>query len=172
MRAPGATHLFQRVGANGETFRGFGVLIENQLKDGLVLDGWIEPDDDGGFVYAGRYSGLLASYSLTGEQRYVVKMIDPPDLPKVIQNSEGVRWVDREALDSAVSVSVSGQEIHLLSPFMDGFKRTGAIDTYSLVDGSYLYSNKIPAPCYQVVVTEHALYTVDETTVSKWRRSS
>ena len=171
MLPPLGPRLFQRLGPTGEKLESFGVLIENQLRDGLILDGWIEPDLTGAFIYASRYAGLLAAYSMRGERRFLVRMIEPPDLPKLLQDAEGRRWVDREALPSAGSLSVAGDEIHVLSPFLDGLQRKGAIDTYSLSDGSYLYSRRNPEPCYQVVMTEDSIYTVGDVTITKWHRT-
>lgn len=170
MMPAGSPHLFHQLGPAGEPLGSFGSLLENQLRDGLVLDGWVAGMPDQTFVYAGRYAGLLASYSWTGEPHFLVEMIDPPSLPKLIENREGVKWVDREALSSALSVSVSGQEIHVLSPIETAaFKQKGAIDTYDRNDGTYLYSRHVPAPCGQVVVDGSALYTVVDATITRWR---
>jgi len=161
--------LFARVTAGGQPLAEFGRMLTDQRRSSLVLDGLIEGDGRDGFVYAGHYASLLAAYSMQGELRWVVKSVDPTPLPKLIQNDKGMIWVDRGARGNAWSLSVVGDEVHVLSSMPDGLRRAVVLDTYRLDDGAYLYSRRLPERCRWATVTAQHLYTVTDSTISKWR---
>lgn len=169
MQPPGAAELFGLFAADGTRRRTFGRFLADQAASSLVLDGWLEPDGRGGFVYAGLYASVLAGYDGQGKQRFLAETLDPIPLPKLIRNDQGAKWVDREAPPSTVSLSVDGGEIYVLRAIPKGLKRSGGLDVHDLADGSYLYSRKLPESCSWVVMAGGHMVTVTDTTVSKWK---
>lgn len=172
LTAVGSDHLFGVLDREGRLVESFGTFLENQQKNGLVLDGFLSRDGRGGFVYAGLYAGLLAAYSQEGEPRYFVNTIEGLPLPRLFQDSEGKRWVDREAPISALSLSVSGDAIHVVSSFDAGIRRLGVLDTYALEDGSYRHSRRMPEGSSHAAVHGEYLYTLNELNATKWKIGS
>lgn len=148
----------------------FGRFLENQEESSLALEGWLEPNGEGGFIYAALFPGLLASYGPEGRLKFLVQTIDPPPFPKIKRREDGYSFADRESRYSALSLSVAGDEIFILTLKEEGFKRLGVVDAYRRKDGTYLYSTRIPAPSKSVVVTDRYLYTLDESRVTQWLR--
>ena len=169
MQPPGAAELFGLFTADGTRQRTFGRFLADQAASSLALDGWLEPDGRGGFVYAGLFASVLAGYDGQGHQRFVTEILDPIPLPKLIRNDKGAKWVDREAPPSTISLSVDGGEIYALRAIPKGLKRSGGLDVYDLSDGSYRYSRKLPESCSWVVMAGDHMITVTDTTVSKWK---
>lgn len=161
--------LFKRFGLDGQPGRDFGEFLIDQSNRSLALDGWVEPDGADGFVYAGLHAGLLVGYSHDGVQRFAVKTIAPTPLPKLVKTRNFLQ-VDPEAALGSRSLSVSEGEIHLFTAVQSGIKRTGAIDTYDVRTGAYRYSTKIPESCARILVQGNTVYSVTETTISKWTR--
>lgn len=168
MPPPAKEQLFMLFDPQGEKELSFGTFLDEQMRKAQLLDGWIEPLPDGGFVYAATYAGLLAAYRPNGELRFLTETINRPDLPKLIRSGSQT-WVDREAFRTTLSLSLSTHGIHVFTYYETGLKRIGVIDTYNLEDGRYLYSRRLPEQCRQVVVTADHLYTVQDTSIGKWR---
>ena len=166
---PSGADLFGAFGPAGNLQRSFGRLVEQQETFPLVLDGWIKPSGDGGFVYAGHFAGILGRYDRAGRPLFLTDTINAKSLPKLVHDSKGKMWVDREADASSWSMSVDGDEIHLLSAERNGVKVDYALDTYRLRDGKYLYSRALPEECDEIVVHDGSLFTVTATTVTQWR---
>ena len=160
--------IFGRFDAGQKLVGSFGTFLTNQGVNAMALDGWVEPDGQGGFVYAGFYSGLLAGYDAQGRPRFYTEMLDRPPLPKMLRDAQGRSWVDREAQRAVTSLSVSPAGIHVLGLRRSGLKTYGSVDTYDLRDGSYRNSLKLPERCQKIVVTDRHLYTVQDTGLSKW----
>lgn len=163
-----ASHLFSLFSADGEPQHSFGQLLEDQDRKSLTMDGWIESDRRDGFVYAGLHAGVLAGYGLSGKARFLVETIDPKPLPKLVRGNDRI-WIDRDAAINAQSLSVTAEGIHVLTVIPEGFKKRGAIDTYDLDDGAYLFSRKIPEASNRVLVGDDAFYTLTATTVTRWQ---
>ena len=77
----------------------------------LALEGWLEPNGEGGFIYAALFPGLLASYGPEGRLKFLVQTIDPPPFPKIKRREDGYSFADRESRYSALSLSVAGDEM-------------------------------------------------------------
>ncbi|HEV2845773.1 MAG TPA: hypothetical protein VG477_13055, partial [Thermoanaerobaculia bacterium] len=133
-----------------------------------ALDGFVEPDGPEGFVYAGMFTGVLASYTQDGKPRFLVETIDPRPLPRIMRDSRE-SWVDQGADYSTLSLSVADAGIHLLSYMRSGVKRVGTLDTYDRGSGAYLYSRRVPGPCNWAFVTGDHVYTVNHATITKWK---
>ena len=150
----------------------FGTFLSEQGLNAILLDGWIVPDRGDGFVYAALYAGVLAAFGPDGQPRFYSELLDRPELPKILRDSKGLRWVDREAPVAAASLSLSPRGIHVLGVWQEGLKYRGALDTYDLKDGAYRESMRLPESCESAVMTARHLYTVGESSVTKWTLGS
>ena len=166
MNPPGA-ELFAHVTREGEELTSFGVLLENQGSNAITLDGWIQSAPGGGFVFGAQYVGLLIAYDAQGDSRFVAQTVDYASLPKLVRNGNQT-WVDRDAAIPIVSLSVTSNSIHVLAIETDGLRRRGAIDTYSLDDGRYLYSRRLPESCRGIHISARYLYTIGDSTIRRW----
>lgn len=164
----GSPQLFVRYDAEGQEVARFGEVLEDQAVHSLALDGFVTTAADG-FVFGGSVSPFLAGWSFDGERRFLVEVVDTFPMPTLRQDSEKM-WIDRDARHSTVTLSVVGEEIHVFTYFIDGVRRRGAIDTYRLSDGRYLYSRRIPDQCHWLAVgPDGALASVFESTVTLWQ---
>lgn len=166
---PTTDYLFAQYSDSGKLLKTFGRFIENQSENGISLMGWLAEDDAGGFFYAALNVGLIGSYNANGEPRFLVETIDPVPLPKVQISSRGNKKIADKLKVSALSISVSGDELYLLSDARDGERKRRIIDVYRKQDGSYLYSTPVPAACRRVYVKGDYLYTLGDTSVIKWQ---
>jgi len=164
--------LFGRFNRDGQPAESFGRWIADQQTLGLALDGWLASDRHGGFVYGALYGGFLAAYEGNGRQRFAVRTIDGRSLPSLESRESGGIMIDPEAQTSILSLSVSGDEIHVLGAVQQGLRRLGTIDTYDLSSGRYKFSRRVPEGCRRVVVTETLIYTVGERSIAAWQRPS
>lgn len=164
--------IFGRFAPPQRLTREFGTFLTRQGLNAMVLDGWVAPDGGGGFVYAGFFAGVLARYDSAGRPRFYSELLGRTELPKVLRDSQGRRWIDREAPVTAASLSVSSRGIHVLGIYRSGLKMKGKFDTYDLATGTYRESMALPERCQGAVLTERHLYTVQETAVAKWRLAS
>jgi hypothetical protein len=158
--------LFATVVPDSEEATYFGKLTNS--KEAFALDGWIEADGVGGFVYAGIHSGFIAAYNDHSKLRYIRKTIDGLGLPKLNENSRGRIWVDPDWPRSARGLSITDDKIYILAEASSGPKRVGAIDIYDLQTGRYLYSRRLPEACSQVFVTHQHIYTLTDAGFSQW----
>jgi hypothetical protein len=165
--------LFHRYSPQGELTAGFGRLLAGGSQDLLALDGDVARDGAGGFVYAAAHAGLLAAYGPRGETRFQVATIDPVELPRIVQVAGKPSRLAPGARLSALTVSVSGDEIYVLAdvparpPSKAG--RSRALDVYSHRDGRYLYSFHAPEPAPFALVAGDRLYTIRDDVVTRWR---
>ncbi|MCP4547109.1 MAG: hypothetical protein GY835_11640 [bacterium] len=164
----GLPSLFGQFDDTGTLVRHFGDFIENHEMNSLALQGWVISDPIAGFSYTGKYASFIASYDRHGGLRFLVETIDSKPVPKIVRNSRGWKFVDKDAQINARSLSATAGKLHLLTPIQDGFMQIGSIDTYDSSDGTYLYSRRIPEPCQYVVVREDCVYTVSDATITKW----
>ena len=114
--------------ANKETsvVQEFGVLLDDQERDSLALDGWIYGDNRGFFVFAPIFAGYLGSFDLSGHSRFLVETVDPIGLPRMQFHDDGTRMVRPDSARSAFSVSVDGNKIYLLTMWKSGIENLGA----------------------------------------------
>lgn len=165
----GSPLLFARYDSEGRELSRFGELLEEQALHSLVLDGFVEEDPSGGFVFGGSVSPFLAGWSFDGQRRFLVEVVDSFPIPAIRQDSEKM-WIDRDARHSTVTLNVVGEEIHLFTYYVEGIKRRGAIDTYRVTDGRYLYSRRIPATCTWLAIgADGAVASVFESTLTRWQ---
>lgn len=160
--------LFQSYDADGRPGKPFGRLIRDQVRNSMVLDGWLAPAPDG-FVFASNRAGLFAAYDTRGQLLFLAESLDPKPLPRVITDSAGGMRIDSKAGLSALSLSTLGDEVHLFEHVEENGRKVGIIDTFRR-DGAYAYSTRVPEPASSVLVTEGSLYTVRNGTVTRWIR--
>jgi hypothetical protein len=166
---PTSDYLFAQYADSGELLKTFGRFIQNQSENGISLMGWLSEDDSDGFFYAPLNTGLIGSYKMNGESRFLVETIDPVPLPKIQISSKGNKKIADKLTVSALSISVSGDEVYVLSEMKTGEGKHRIIDVYRKQDGSYLYSTRVPVACRRVYVKDDYLYTLGDTSVTKWR---
>lgn len=167
MLAPVSDHLFGLYDGSAHLRRSFGTFLENQGRNAMVLDGWLVPGNEGGFVYAGYYDGLIAGYDAAGRQRFLAEALGRPPLPKMVRDGEKT-WVDRDAPIVIYSLSATPGRIHLLSTYASALRKSGSVDTYDAGDGRYLFSRHIPEKCSGLVVSPRYTYTIDDNRVTRW----
>jgi hypothetical protein len=167
----GSGSPFRLFDESGEDRRALPAFLDGRSDGPFAVEGLLAPDGAGGFIYVGRYVGLIARYSPAGTLDYLVKTINAKGLPKVAKATNGDRWIDREELPNAQSVNVSEGKIFVLTPVRKALRITGSIDVYNLADGRYLYSLRPPALTKHAVMTSDRAYTVDNITLAMWRHS-
>jgi hypothetical protein len=172
MSPPGQSALFKVYNPTGEQLKSFGEIIQEQPGNGIVLDGYIVGDaESNGFVYGGRYMGVMAGYDANGEQRFVVRTIDVPTPPKVLDIG-GKRKMKPNSTQSILTMSIMGDQLYVLSGAAVGGAGGAAeqvMDVYDKRDGTYLFSLKLPVGCKEAVVRPGYVYTRDDGGVTVWR---
>lgn len=148
----------------------FGSFIENQIKHDIVLDGWLTPIRNQGFVYAPLYAGFLAKFSYDGDALFYTHTIVSSPWPKAVESSEGGVYVDRNAPVVLRDVCNFKDTIYTLSRFGLKSDQESAIDAYSKQDGRYLYSIRLPQKARSALVTADNIYTLADTTITIWGR--
>jgi hypothetical protein len=162
---------FRRFDEAGNDLKPLPAFLDGRSDGPFALDGLVASDGTGGYVYVGRYVGLVARYTSAGKLAYLVRTINAKGLPKIAKASNGDRWIDREEIPNAQSVNVSGGKIFILTPIKKALRLTGAIDVYNLADGRYLYSLKPPALTKHAIMTASHAYTVDNISLAMWKHS-
>lgn len=170
MSAAPIKHLFEKYNAAGKFQSSFGLLLRDQNGYHLLTDGRIEIGDDNALYYTLVRAGLLASFSSQGALRFFVETIDRIPLPKIelFAKGSGMR-IDPKAPWAALSINVSDSTIYILSWAGSNGRKGMVVDTYRTVDGAYLESFEIPEKCQSAYFTEKFIYTVEDTTVTKWK---
>lgn len=171
MLTPTGNSLFGDYSLDGHLRRTFGTFLANQGRNAMVLDGWVAPADDGGFIYAGYYDGLIAAYDQAGNPRFLAEALDRPPLPKIVRDGQRA-WVDRDAPMTLYGLSSTPGQIHVLAPFFTALRKVGSLDTYDARDGRYLFSQRVPEKCRGAFISPHYFYTFDDTSISRWQIDS
>ncbi len=162
---PGGNVLFETYDSSGRSLNSFGEIIENQPQHGIILDGHVVSDAEA-FIYGGRNLGVLARYSITGKQEFIVQTIDGVSLPTVQIIEHGIKVKPNSPL-AALSLSLSGNQVYVLSGQTSGERQ--AMDVYNKLDGAYMFSFKLPLFCSEALLHSDRLYTLGEDGVTLWR---
>jgi hypothetical protein len=172
MDTPVYSKLFETYDLSGQPLQSFGELLEDQSDKGIILDGDIVADaENHGFIYGGRYLGIIGGYDLDGNQRFLVRTIDNTPQPNVL-NVEGKQKVKSDTTRPVLSLSVVDQELYILSGVhSDGSAGSGGkvMDVYDKQDGHYLYSWELPADGQEAVVSSNYIYIRRDNEVTVWR---
>jgi len=161
--------LFARFSADAKLQGEFGKLLDDRLN-GLALDGWLGQADRGSLLYVPYYFGWIASYSVSGDLKFLVETIDRVPAPSVHRDSNGYIWVDPDTRVSAKSASLSGDSLYVLSGNDAGSRMSRMVDVYNAGDGSYRYSFNAPEPGTMALMQGDgdSLYMVKDTSVCRW----
>lgn len=171
MTATEGKSLFEIYDLTGRQLKSFGELLADQSEKGIILDGYLVGDENQGFIYGGRYMGVLGAYDTDGNQRYFVQTIDGVAQPNILDIA-GKRKIKPNSTVSVLSMSIVGNELYVLSGVrFDG--QTGpngqVIDVYDKREGRYLHSIKLPMACKAALVRSDYLYTLSKGEVTVWR---
>lgn len=163
-------HLFARYDAEGALVRTFGALLAGAVQDPALIDGSLAADDAGGFVYAPLYLGLLASFTVDGEPRFVVETVGGgADVPEVLAHADGSRRLVPGTARTSLTVHVREGRIHVLSERATASEKTRIIDVYSNADGAYLKSIRLPTGPRDALLDGETLVTVHRSRLRHWR---
>jgi hypothetical protein len=173
MDTPVHSRLFETYDLSGQQLKSFGELLEDQSDKGLILDGDIVADGENhGFIYGGRYLGIIGAYDAEGRQRFLVQTIDNVPQPTVLDIEGGRRKVKPNTTRPVLSISVMDNELYILSGVnTDGTAGSSGkvMDVYSKQDGHYLYSWELPADGQEAIVAWNYIYIRSDNEVSVWR---
>lgn len=148
--------------------KNFGLILHNQDKDSIALDGWSAKISESEFAFAGTHTGLLGIFRVDGSRRLLVKTVDQVPLPPMRSGPLGNRIVRAGLKRCALAVSASANHIYVLTAKHEGIKTLGVVDVYRVTDGSYDFSFRIPEPARRVVVTDDHYFSLSDTSVTKW----
>jgi len=175
MDTPVYSKLFETYDLSGQPLNSFGELLEDQSDKGIILDGDIVGDaENHGFIYGGRYLGIIGAYDAEGKQRFLMQTIDNVPQPAVLAvESEGKkRKIKPDTTRAVLSLSVLNNELYILSGVhVDGASgQNGKVmDIYDKQDGHYLYSWELPAEGQEAVVGSDYIYIRNNSEVTVWR---
>jgi hypothetical protein len=164
------SHLFETYGPDGELRRRFGRLLAGDFQEPLLLDGAVAADAAGGLVFAPTYVGVLAAYDRDGGLRFLVETVGggSRDLPQVVA-TETRRFLDPGARLRSLAVHVAGGLVYVLSERRAASSRSRILDVYSISDGAYLHSLRLPTGPREFLVEGDRLYTVHKDRIETWR---
>jgi hypothetical protein len=173
MSSPVGSRIFRVQGSGGRTVAEYGVLMDQQMRLGIALDGRIAATGSGGFAYAAYRAGILAVTTDRGDSIGVYRQtLEHGGLPDVLVSRSGGAEYARTDPDAPVvtrSISCVDGEIHLLVGTDD--RPDGAVmDVYDVAEGCYRYSYDLPVDALSACVTRTRLATVSDTTVTVWER--
>jgi hypothetical protein len=171
MTAAASNNLFEIYDMTGHQLKSFGELLADQSDKGIILDGYIVNDENHGFIYGGRYVGVIGAYDTDGNQRYFVQTIDGVSQPTILDLTEK-RKIKPNSTVSVLGMSMLGAELYVLSGVrLDGKTGPGGqvIDAYDKREGRYLFSLKLPVVCKAAIVRSDYLYTLSKGEVTVWR---
>lgn len=173
MVTPDYNSLFETYDLSGKQLNAFGELLEDQTSKGLVLDGDIVADAESrGFIYGGRYLGVLAAYDLEGKQRFLMQTIDNVSQPLMVNIDGRMRKVKPNTARAILSLSLLDNELYVLSGVAPSDSGGKVMDVYNKQDGRYLYSWELPAAGQEAVVTSNYIYIRSNNEVTVWRFQS
>ena len=121
--------------------------------------------------YAGNRWGVIAEFSVTGRRIFFVQTVDKIPLPNFEMTKVGESKIARVASSaswSALDITSYGSKLYLFTYAGSIGHKGTVIDVYSANDGSYEGSFEIPIKCRDFDVNGKFIYTVEDTTLTKW----
>ena len=150
----------------------FDNLFDPSSQSSPIRDGWLGSLNDTSVVIAFLHAGLLAGFNSSGGVAFFVRTIDRTPIAELrVYGREGSTAVavDPKAAMSALSISVYGSHIYILSGSeSNGLRNWMPVDVYSSKDGSYEGSFRIPEICKFAEIAGNSLLSIEDTTVTKW----
>lgn len=164
----GTPLLLDLTDADGKPLRSFGNLLKNQHRHALALDGYLATSNES-ILFSGKYVGVLASFSSSGDLQYLVKTIAPPSAPLVVERGKS-RWVEHGALLAASDLAVRAGTLYSLTHRRSGIQVRAMIDLYSVLDGSYQKTLVLPAgeSWRSIAVGPEGLFAASASRVAHW----
>jgi hypothetical protein len=172
MEGPMKPYLFSRYDRGTASPAHFGVLLDQQFRYKLALDGEITADPAGGrFFYGSYYGGMLASFDDSGARRFLVRTIDPAPLPRLVPGRGGVVRVERPSHGAPLlsDVAVAGERLFVLMDLPADRGRSSVLDTYDAGTGRYLESAALPRRCDEIAVGSSAMFLRCGKEVTVWK---
>jgi hypothetical protein len=175
--SPMSSEMFRLFDPSGAEGPSLGKLLKRQEKFGIMLDGWIDSHNSennrksDSLVFAGYRAGLLVGYNFNGDIKFARWAIDATrKLPRILSYSDGHFRVDRKAPLEALSLSIFRDRFYVLTTVKSTYgNRKGALDVYSIDDGRYLGSYRLPSPAMRVYVTDLGWLIMGKDSVTLWR---
>jgi hypothetical protein len=173
MSSPAGDRLFSLYGPGGQAIGACGVLMDQQARLGVALDGRIVGTGSGGFAYAAYRAGVLAVATDTGDSIAVYReTLEQGGFPDVLVSRSGDAEYARSDPDSPVvtrSLSCVDGELHLLLG-LGGRPHGAVMDVYDARTASYRYSYELPVEAVAACVTRTRLAAIADDTVTIWER--
>jgi len=162
-------HWFEMYDTNGNLISSFGKnIIPGESKFPILLAGSLASDGQS-LLHAFSRLGCFFSFSLTArELGFAAKTIDtlPPPRIKVSRDRKAM-WIDKSSPVSVTSISVDDTSIFTSCGSPPNGEHS-TIDVYSIRDGSYLYSFRIPERTKAASVSKRVFCGITDTSISKW----
>lgn len=173
MSSPVGDRLFQLYGPGGPIISASGILMEQQARLGIALDGRIAATGTGGFAYAAYRAGVLAVTVDTGDSIAAYRTtLEHGGLPDVLVSRSGDAEYARTDPGSPVvtrSLSCIDGELHLLVG-ADAMPLGAVMDVYDAGTASYRYSYELPVSAVAACITRTRLAAISGDTVTVWER--
>jgi hypothetical protein len=172
MQPPTSNELFASYTLSGHLIAKFGQFLEDQSRNGLPLLGRISAGDESESIfYVPSYGGFLACVTAEGITRFVVRTIEPPELPELILTRSGAVTYHGRLPVSVLGICVAAQRVYLLTALSTKLGTTARlVDVYSATNGSYLYSTAIQDRWTGMLFAGDLLYTSTDEGVTIWHR--
>ena len=124
---------------------------QDDLTKQIALDGFMHPTPDGGVVLAFHWWGTFVRFDKNGEVVFNVPTLVETPMARIreVRAFGGVgHQVDPQAPYVSLDVSIADGSIYILSAEGAGFeeRHSDIVDRYSLADGSYSGSFRLPRP--------------------------
>lgn len=167
----GQDDLFAFYDSLGRRMIGFGRLIEEQAKYGIVLDGALARVGSHGIVFAPYYSGLLVRFSDKGENEFLVQTIVETPWPRIMLSPDGGSSIDHRNVPlAALALSCWQDTLYILSRVGPQGPKESRIDVYTAQDGKYVHSIVLSQRVRDAIVTGDHIFSLADTTITVWKR--
>jgi hypothetical protein len=170
--AQSGKYLFSAYDRRGDLRKRFGNLFQNQAQIEIAIDGRLSKGREH-LVYAFYRVGLFVIYEQRSTTPAVfAQTINYRGFPEIVRFKVGdsqVTRVDRKAPYAMLSLSIVGDEIHILIGD-DGERNKSVFDVYDLKTGMYRSSYNVPRDISFAHITTERIYTIQDTTVQVWKR--
>lgn len=165
--SPTEEALFARYDEDGTRLQEMGPVIDNQVKRGMALDGWIALAPNRSLYYTTTRAGRLMWFDAGGNKTLDVETIDLAPIPEVIVDERGGRRVDPSASILSMGLQVVGSSVYVFSIVPDDKKAKRAFDVYDRL-GQYKHSISLPDETSNARFASDRIYTITDTSLSAW----
>lgn len=160
LQPDGGEQVYGSYGPRGEPLHRAGPLLDPGLQMPFTLDGILVPDGIGGFLHVLRNRNLLAAWDEEGNLRYLVHPVAARPPPPMLRDGSGILRGDPDAPLGALDAAVQDGALYVLTT-EDGTPATsGVIDVYSVADGTYRHSWRLPGRPHDLALTDGRLATL------------